>query len=40
MLIASPEKDSANLSAFVKEDVEEYSYFRAIARDRQNQVIP
>ena len=28
-LMASPDKDSGNLSAFVKEDVEEYAYFRA-----------
>ena len=37
--MASPDKDNAKLSAFVKEDVEEYAYFRAIVRDKQDQVI-
>ena len=38
-LMASPAKDSVILSAFVKEDVEEYAYFRAIVRDKQDQII-
>ena len=32
-------KDNANLSAFVKEDVEEYAYFSAVVRGKKDQVI-
>ena len=32
-------KDNTNLSAFVKEDVEEYAYFSAVVRGKKDQVI-
>ena len=35
-LIASPDRDSAKLSSFVKEGVEEYAYFKAVVRDKQD----
>ena len=35
-LTAGPDKDNAKLSSIVKEDVEEYAYFWAIVRDKQD----